>query len=308
MTWRRFGWVLALVGGTGLAAVLWLLRDPTPRMDARRSALTAIDAGAVVQDGSATEQQVLLRATSGLSFELAIRRPAAPEHPDSIVRRPLFLLLGGHQRGKGAGALFGDPRGAIIASLEYPFDGDQRAKGLRMVAQIPAIRRALYDTPPAVQLALDYLLQRADVDPTRVELVGASFGAPFATIAAARDARVTRLWVLHGGGDLYRMFEQALKREIAFTPARLVAAGVVTLLASGPRLAPERWIARVSPRPVVMLNAEEDELIPRRSVEILWDAAMEPKELVWLPGPHMQGDRPQVLERLVEEVLRRAGR
>lgn len=308
MTWRRrMTWTLAVLAGTAAGGVLWLLRDPEPRFDARRSALAAVTEGTVVPDGTATEQLVILRATSGLTFEIAVRRPAAPEHPDSATRRPLFFLLGGYERGRGAGALIGDTRGSIFASLQYPFDGDHRAKGLRVIAQVPAIRRAFYDTPAAVQLALDYLLQRADVDPTRVELVGASFGAPFATIAAARDARVTRLWLAHGGGDPYAMIEQGLKKEIAFAPARALVAGLATLLVSGPRFAPERWIAQVSPRPLVMLNAEEDERIPRRAVEILWNAAREPKELVWLPGRHMQGDRPEVLERLVEEVLRRAG-
>src|SRR5690606_30650158 len=119
--------------------------------------------------------------------------------------RQLFVVLGGHERGKGAAALIGDTRGVIFASMEYPFDGDHRAKGLAVLAQVPAIRRALFDTPPAVSLALDYRLTRPDVDPTRVELMGASFGSPFATIAAARDQRVTRLWLAHGGGDTYAM-------------------------------------------------------------------------------------------------------
>lgn len=303
--WSAAALCATLVVST-IAGVLWLLRDPSPRMDARRSALAAIEVGPATTDGTATEQVVRLRATSGLAFELALRGPIASAPGDSALRRPLFVLLGGHQRGKRVGALIGDTRGKLFASLEYPFEGDASATGMRLVAQVPAIRRALFDTPAAVQLALDYLLERPDVDPTRVELVGASFGAPFATIAAARDPRVTRLWLAHGGGDPFAMIDQGLKRDIGFAPARIAAAGIVTLLASGPRLAPERWIARVSPRPIVMLNAEEDERIPRRAVETLWEAARAPKEMVWLPGPHVRGDRPDVLERLVAEVLQRA--
>jgi hypothetical protein len=52
-----------------------------------------------------------------------------------------------------------------------------------------------------------------------------------------------------------------------------------------------------------MLNAQEDERIPRESVDALWDAARDPKELHWLPGRHMQGDRPETLEQLVEKML-----
>jgi hypothetical protein len=55
-----------------------------------------------------------------------------------------------------------------------------------------------------------------------------------------------------------------------------------------------------------MLNATEDEKIPRRSVEILYAAAQNPKELVWLPGLHMQGNRPDVLRQLIDAVMQRA--
>lgn len=295
---------LVLLGSVG--AVLWLTRDPVPHFEARHDALAGVTERDGAVDGTTYEHEVQVRAKSGLTIELAIRRPAAAEPDTAIVRRPLFLVLGGHERGKGAAALIGDTRGAIFASLEYPFDGDHRAKGLAVVAQVPAIRRALFDTPPAVSLALDYLLARPDVDPTRVELVGASFGAPFATIAAARDQRVTRLWLAHGGGDTYAMIAKGLEKDIPFTPARVPVAVLANLLANGPRFTPEKWIAQVAPRPVIMLNAEDDEKIPRRSVELLYAAAQEPKELVWLPGVHMQGNRPEVIEGLIRAVLERA--
>jgi dienelactone hydrolase len=293
-----------LLGGTG--AVLWLTRNPVPHFEARHDSLAGITERAGTVDGTTFEHEVQVRATSGLTIELAIRRPAGVEPDTAIVRRPLFLVLGGHERGKGAAALIGDTRGAIFASLEYPFDGDHKAKGLAVVAQVPAIRRALFDIPPAVSLALDYLLARPDVDPTRVELVGASFGAPFATIAAARDTRVTRLWLAHGGGDTYAMIARGLEKDIPFMPARVPVAVLANVLANGPRFTPEKWIGRVAPRPVVMLNAEEDEKIPRRSVEVLYAAAGDPKELVWLPGQHMQGNRPEVIERLIAAVMERA--
>ncbi|MFN0100266.1 MAG: hypothetical protein ACKVS7_16500, partial [Gemmatimonadaceae bacterium] len=64
----------------------------------------------------------------------------------------------------------------------------------------------------------------------------------------------------------------------------------------------------VAPRPVVMLSATDDERIPRESVDALWDAMQAPRERVWLPGKHMQGDRPDVLRTLVDSVLTRAAR
>lgn len=284
LRWAAFGTLLTATAGSA-----FLLRDPEPAFDARRGTLVAVDTAATVPDSTAREQVVTLQSSTGLTVRLAVRTPH--ERGDTttadaralarvVVKRPLFIVLGGHQRGMRAGALVGDPRGTIFASLEYPYEGDHKAKGLAVVAQVPAIRRAFYDTPPAISLALDYLLARPDVDPARVELVGASFGAPFATIAAARDSRVSRRWIAHGGGRPFAMIEHGLRRDIPWAPLRWPVAGLATLLASGPRFAPERWISRVAPRPVVMLSATDDERIPRESVDALWDAMQAPRERV----------------------------
>ena len=290
----------------GAACTAWWLRDPEPVFARRTGTISAVRSGPVMRDGAMEEQDVRLVSTTGLSLTMAVRRPARDAESGTVTRRQTFLVLGGHERGKGAAALIGDTRGTVFASLDYPYDGDRSAKGLSVIAEVPAIRRAFYDTPPAVSLALDYLLARPDVDPARIELVGASFGAPFATIAAARDERVRRLWIAHGGGDPFAIIDTGLVREIPYAPLRWPVSALATLLASGPRLAPEHWVGRVSPRPVVMLNALEDERIPRRSVDALWSAVREPREQIWLPGRHMQGDRPDVLRMLVDSVMARA--
>lgn len=307
LTSRRYDWyaaagiVLLVLGGGGA----WLLRNPEPVFAARTGPLMRVDTLDVRHDRGMLQEELALASATGLRVRVVVRRPAPA--PGDTARRRLFLLLGGHERGRGAAALVDDTRGTVVASFDYPFDGDHRANGVAVVWQVPSIRRALYDSPPAVTLALDYLLSRPDVDPAHAELVGASFGASFATIAAARDRRVTRLWIAHGGGKPLAMINAGLERDIPFAPLRWPVAGLANLLASGPRFAAERWVGRVSPRPVVMLNALEDERIPRASVAALWNAAREPKSQVWLPGRHMRGNRQEVLRALVDTVMARAG-
>jgi dienelactone hydrolase len=305
MSWRTARRAAAGIVLLALGGAAWLLRNPEPVFAARTGRLVRVDTFTARHDRGMLEQELALESATGLRVRVAVRRPAPV--PGDTARHMLFLLLGGHERGRGAAALVADTRGTVVASFDYPFDGNHRAKGLAVVAQVPAIRRALYDIPPAVTLALDYLMGRPDVDPARVELVGASFGASFGTIAAARDRRVARLWIAHGGGKPFAMINAGLRKEIPFAPLRWPVAGLATLLASGPRFAAERWVARVSPRPVVMLNALDDERIPRESVSALWNAAREPRSQVWLPGPHMQGNRQEVLRALVDTVMARAG-
>jgi fermentation-respiration switch protein FrsA (DUF1100 family) len=90
-------------------------------------------------------------------------------------------------------------------------------------------------------------------------------------------------------------------------PHRLapLAGALADVIISGPYLTPERWAARIAPRPFTMINATNDERLPRAAVEALYDAAQQPKTLLWMPGQHVQPNRPEVVRALVTTVLQR---
>ena len=282
------------------AAGAYLLRDPLPRFLARRSSLDTVTEGAPMLDRGYEIQQVRLVATSGLAVELTTRRAIE----DSTGRLPLVVVLGGHHTGRDAVRLLGDTRGTVVAAVSYPFTGDPRPDAATFLREIPAIRGAFLDTPPALMLALDYLLGRSDVDSTRVEAVGVSLGAPFVSIAGALDTRFTRVWVLHGSGGSFAPLERNMRRTIRFAPVRIVAAALANVIIAGPRLAPERWVPRIAPRPFVMVSAEGDERLPRAAVESLYRSAGEPKTLVWMPGRHVHADT-ATIRQLADIVLAR---
>ena len=159
------------------AEVAFLLRDPLPHFFARRSTLKEATAAPPTMDRGYELQQVRLTGASGLSVELTVRRT-----PADTRRLPLVLILGGHYKGRDAVKLLGDTRGTLVAVMSYPFAGDPRPDAWTFLREIPAIRTAFLDTPPALMLSLDYLLGRADVERTSVEAVGVSLGAPFVCI------------------------------------------------------------------------------------------------------------------------------
>ncbi len=322
---RRLLFVFFLLLALGAAATLWLLRDPVPGMMARHGQLTGTQVVPMDSAAGYVNERIVLRASSGLVAEMLMRRPAVvapapgtdsaagsfapampPATPPAARRLPVFLILGGHASQERAATLIEDPGANIVVAMSYPFDGNPRVKGLAVVPLVPRIRQAILDTPPAVMLALDYLRARADVDTTRMELVGASFGAPFAAMTAALDARVTRLWLVHGAGEPYTLLEHNLKRSVPWAAPRAVVAALANVLAAGPRLAPERWVPRVSPRPVVLINAADDERLPRSAILTLHDSTRAPREIIWLPGLHVQSNRKGVIEELVRTVLARS--
>jgi hypothetical protein len=193
-----------------------------------------------------------------------------------------------------------------VAALNYPYHGPTKPRGWRQIlGTIPAAQQALLDTPPAVSLALDWLVEQPWVDRTRVELVGASLGVPFAAVAGALDPRFRRVWLIHGAADNRGLFEHNLRSRIANGWLRAGAADLLYLLAYGPTLEPDRWVPRIAPRPVVIIGATDDERLPRANVERLYAAAGEPKELLWTQGRHIEPSRPQVLRQLLEAVQSR---
>lgn len=296
---RRLCWLLlAVVLVAALSA--WLMRDPMPHFVERRGALARVEAQPEVIEDGFVLRQLRVVGTTGLAVDLMVKRAVE----DSGRRLPLVLILGGHHTGRRAARLVGDTRGTLVAAMSYPFTGDPRPDAVTFLRDIPKIRRAFLDTPPAAQLALDHLITLPEADPTRVELVGVSLGAPFVTIAGALDPRFTRVWAVHGSGGSFAPLEMNMRRTIGFAPLRWLAAGIANVLIAGPRLAPERWAPGIAPRPFVMVNASDDERMPREKVDLLYAAAREPKEIVWMPGGHVRSTAEKIRP-LVELVLKR---
>lgn len=292
---------LAVVSACVSILGCFLMRDPSAWFSERRRGLVSEREGEAIELDGSIARTIRVTDASGLTVDLTWRR----HRDDSTRRLPLAVILGGHVRGKEAVSLVGDTPGLMVAAVSYPFEGDVRPGALTFLREIPLIRRAFLDTPPALRLALDYLHKRPDVDTMRVEAIGVSLGAPFMTIAGALDQRFTRVWAIHGSGGSFAPLEANMRQSIGFAPARYLAAAIANVIIAGPQLAPERWAAQIAPRPFVMVNAIDDERMPRGSVESLYERAAHPKEMIWMSGGHIHGDAPTI-ERLVALVLDRA--
>ena len=82
---------------------------------------------------------------------------------------------------------------------------------------------------------------------------------------------------------------------------------MIARLAMSPfaRLAPERYAARIAPRPILMVNGVDDPQMPRRAVEALYAAARQPKTIIWLRTGHLMPDDTTLIRALVDTTLSR---
>lgn len=292
-----------LAGGAVIVVALltgFLLRDPASRFAKRRSSLAQVVTSPTTIEGGYAYTPARLVASSGLAVDLVVRRAVQ----DSARTLPVAVILGGHLTGSEAARMLGDTRGVVVAAVSYPFDGDVRPSATTFLRQIPKIRAAFLDTPPALMLTLDYLFKLPGIDTSDVEGIGVSLGAPFAVVAGALDPRFTRVWAIHGSGGSYAPLEMNMRRSIHFAPLRAAAAAIANVIISGPRLDPSRWVDRIAPRTFVMVNASSDERMPRAKVEDLYRSAGEPKEQIWMSGGHVHGDS-ATITRLVDIVMSR---
>jgi len=306
MVKRRLIRVLLGVVATAVGAVLLillLLLAPVvsePNFLARKGELVAseVTAESPLADGRLVE--VSLLSSSGLAVELALR---IPHHP--LPHRPLLVLLGGQETGRAAAEIIPSTYGVVVAALSYPFGTVPHRDGLELTLALGRIQRGILDTPSAVLLALDYLLAHPDLAPQRVELAGISFGAYLAAVPAALDQRVERVWLIHGSGDPAAVLESGLRKRIPSDTLRRGVASLLAAVASAHHLSPEQWVARVAPRPLVVINATDDTALPPEAVRVLHQALVYPYEVLWTPGDHVHPKRPETIHAITRLLFER---
>jgi hypothetical protein len=284
--------------------------DPTRRILRRRSAIESYEESSDDCVDGYRNVTARIRAVSGLEFDIALRWPVGhgplgSADTPGTARRPLVLILGGQRSGERTANLVRDTKGAIVAALSYPYHVRPWPKGREIFFGAHKIHAALLDTPAAIMLSLDYIQRRGGFKLESVDLVGVSLGVPFVCVAAALDERFDRVWSIHGAGEPFKLLEHNLKVRFDWAPGRKVMAFLANIVASGRALAPERWVARISPRPFVMINALNDKRIPRSAAMTLYESARDPKEMHWMEGDHVAVDREDVIVRLCEMIFQR---
>jgi dipeptidyl aminopeptidase/acylaminoacyl peptidase len=142
-----------------------------------------------------------------------------------------------------------------------------------------------------LQAALDFLYNLKEVDKIRFCLLGFSAGAAVSVYTAAHDPRVSSVVTCACPADFrpLRQRESAINgiqrfRQIGVIRDRDFPPSIKEWERGFDIISPIKWIDKISPRPLLLVHGDADELIPLEHAHKLYQKAKEPKELKIIPG------------------------
>jgi hypothetical protein len=125
--------------------------------------------------------------------------------------------------------------------------------------------------------AVDYVLNRADVDPKRVVAFGQSIGGAIATVVTAERPEIAGLVLDAPFANYRRIAARHVRKTFYFEGLSKVLASALVSHA----YEPDEHIGRIAPRPVLVIASGEDAICFPDLARELYDAAGEPREF-WL--------------------------
>ena len=135
-------------------------------------------------------------------------------------------------------------------------------------------RDLLAQTVFDLRRGIDFLEKRENIDANRIGYLGISLGGVIGTIFCGVEERVKVPVVALAGGGLQFVF-----KFDAFTSEVRNYISIID---------PINFVGAIAPRPLLMINAEKDEVVPPMSSKLLFEKAAEPKKIIWYSTKHRE--------------------
>jgi dipeptidyl aminopeptidase/acylaminoacyl peptidase len=139
--------------------------------------------------------------------------------------------------------------------------------------------------------ALDFLYNLKEVDRTRFCLLGFSGGAAVSVYTAAHDPRISSVAACACPADFRSLSQREAPldtiqrfREIGSIRDKDFPPSIEEWKRGFETITPIKWIAKISPRPLLLVHGDADELIPLEHAHRLYRKAGKPKELKIIHG------------------------
>ena len=150
--------------------------------------------------------------------------------------------------------------------FKYDYDFDLTA-GYRYWTR-DIISQTVFD----LRRAVDFIYTREELDHERIGFFGISLGGIIGTLFCGVEERVKVPVIVLAGGNLNLMFGLNALSDDTKDYLSIID--------------PINFVELISPRPLLMINAENDEVVPPVTSKLLFKKANKPKEIIWYPTKH----------------------
>jgi len=289
-SWRLAGLALCALWTTGAGAQPTMSGNP----DTLRLAFYDYDARLPLnaeskEIESQSEKQAQLRTRYRLAYDSAhdqrvtaiftVPKKFAPPYPAVIM----LAGAGGHKDTdyiRFASDLM-SALGYATLSIDAQYHGDRsrpdRTGDIHLIHSTTN-RDAWIQTVIDLRRAVDYLQSRQDIDGKKIGFLGFSQGGMIGGTFIGVEPRVIAACLAIAGGGLLEWGKKIGLWKPDKTTVVETNAAIVD---------PLHFVGRFAPRPLLMLSAKRDELIPRYATDALFNAAREPKKIVWFDSGHV---------------------
>ena len=158
-----------------------------------------------------------------------------------------------------------------------------------------------------LKAAIDLLYHLDEVDRPRLCLLGSSGGAAVSVYIAANDPRVSSVVTFACPADFAFLFSEEHSKSVidSFRSIGIIKdadfpPSVGKWLKGFSTISPVKWIDKISPRPLLLVQGDKDDVVPLEHAHRLYGRAKEPKKLIILPGA---GHRLRVEEKAITAAL-----
>ena len=159
-----------------------------------------------------------------------------------------------------------------VFRIDFAMHGERVKKKYKFKGIDYTLRDAIKQTVFDLRRGLDYLDTRSDIDSTKTGFIGISLGGIAGTVFCGVDARIEVPVICITGGGL-----RAIEGVSGFGDK------VTSMMAP---VEPLNFVERISPRPLLFINAENDEVFPKALSMLLHNKAEEPKKVIWYKSGH----------------------
>ncbi len=152
--------------------------------------------------------------------------------------------------------------------------------------QAQELATTILQTSVDVRRGLDYLATQPQISSRKIGLAGVSLGACIGTVVSGVEPRIKAVVLISGGGDWGLILKTLSSRSAVVGGRDTSAFKNVNWDALSVLLAPEdplTFASHIAPRPLLMLGGRKDTTIVPKAQQELFDAAKQPKRIVWYP-------------------------